>query len=642
MGLLLQKPKPTAPVTPTIVAASLAERATVCLAAAVEIQPENPELVVEERAIWQPDSWLLRSIWQALADGGAGSAALTVAQLLEPRAPQTRYQALHRIAQQVAAYPELEAIVRRELHSLRPVLFGAWPAGHELQQMERLLLAAASAAAVGETGLAFACLERADQWDRVWDRVIPKAEWRTLLAETVAKVGLHPLTSQLITLAVRRYEDTGAQFLHQVVAQIAPRIARDQLPRRVARLLQRCVDSFQYATLATLTGRRLAVAVFGRAEQVDDVLEQLTTIANVQEARRDSGISSNRDDPHFLRAVKRPAANPDVDFQVYTLQEAVRLMPVRAIPRDARRALADRLVSLAVRSDGWTAAGAAATLIELGALKYAVDVVDSIAPNDPTRSEGVISLVAALLDFGDAQRAAEQVTKALTWVKSLDKRNPERATIWGLAEVYLNRNLPAPARQLLDQRLVAPTWADRVAAVFGNRVDDDQLRDNRLRFRALLCSGGEWTKELQTLYDELCVWTPKLLDGETLITFYVDGLLRPLLAAERSELIWPILPQLRAALSAASGDKHTTQVQRVATALTGALTAAPTGDDSAARHALTNLVADLWDADVQKGLWQTIHGIEGCLPLLLALEGPQALVQVARTVAAEGDSWTQA
>ena len=177
----------------------------------------------------------------------------------------------------------------------------------------------------------------------------------------------------------------------------------------------------------------------------------------------------------FCRAVKRPAANPDVDFQVYTLQEAVRLMPVRAIPRDARRALADRLVSLAVRSDGWTAAGAAATLIELGALKYAVDVIDSIAPNDPTRSEGVISLVAALLDFGDAQRAAEQVAKALTWVKSLDKRNPERATIWGLAEVYLNRNQPAPARQLLDQRLVAPTWTDRVAAVFGNRVDDDQL-----------------------------------------------------------------------------------------------------------------------------------------------------------------------
>ena len=167
MGLLLRKPKQSAPETPTIVAASLAERATASLAAAVDIQPENPELVVEERAIWQPDSWLLRSIWQALADGGAGSAALTVAQLLEQRAPQTRYQALHRIAHQTAAYPELADIVRRELHSLRGVLFGAWPAGQELQQMERLMLAASSAAAIGETSLAFACLERADQWERV-------------------------------------------------------------------------------------------------------------------------------------------------------------------------------------------------------------------------------------------------------------------------------------------------------------------------------------------------------------------------------------------------------------------------------------------------------------------------------------------
>ena len=642
MGLLLRKPKQTAPATPAIVAASLAERAVLSLAAAAAVQPDNPELVVEERAIWQPDSWLLRSIWQALADGGAGSATLTVAQLLEPRTAQTRYQALHRLAQQTAAYPEVVAVVRRELQSLHSPLFGAWPAGQELQQVERLLLAAASAARIGEPNLAFACLERADQWDRVWDRVMLKPEWRTLLAETVARIGLHPLTSQLIALAVRRYEDAGAQFLHQIVTQIAPRVARDLLPRRVARLLQRCVDSFQYATLVSLTSRRLAVAVFGRAEQVDDMLEQLTTIGNVQEARRDSGISTNRDDPHFLRAVKRPTANPDVDFQVHTLQEAVRLMPVRALPRDARKALADRLAALAIRSDGWTAAGAAASLIELGALRYAAGVVDHIAPTDPTRSEGVISLVAALLDFGDAKLADEQVAKAVTWLKSLDKRNPERATVWGLAEAYLNRNQPGPALRLLDHRLVAPTLRDRVREVFGSRVDDDQLRDNRLRFRALLLQGGEWTKELQTLYDQLCVWTPKLLDGENLITFYLEGLLRPLLAAARPDLIWPILPQLRAALNASSGDKHTTQVHRAATVLTGALTASPAGDDTAARAGLTNFVAGLWDADVQKGLWQTIHGVEGCLPLLLALEGPHALVKVAQTVAVEGSAWTEA
>ena len=717
MGLLLRKPKPVAE-TANNIPVSLVERAIASLQQAAQVQLENADLFVEERVTWQPDSWLLQRIWQALADGGAGSEALTVALLIEDRAPLARAQALYRVAQQVAALdisdtsarpnsanpnsinPNLINVVRRELQQARPTLFGPWNVGNEARQVERLLLYGASAAQVGELSLALACLERADQWDRVWDRVMVHAEQRGYLAQIVARVGLHPFTAQMIALAIRRYEDAGAHFVHQIMGLLGPRLAREQLPRRVARLLQRCVDTFQFATLATLNSRRLAAAVFGQAGMIQAVIDQVNTISNVQEARRDSGLSSGKGDPHFLRQVKRPSSNPDIDFQVYALQEAVRMMPVRAIGREERIDMADRLAALAIRSDGWTAAGAAASLVELGALKYAISVVDHIPPQDPTRSEGVISLVRALLEFGDPQLAEEQVNKALTWLKSLDRRNPERATIWGLAEVYLDHHQPEMALRLLEVRHAPPAWGERMRRALQNRINDDELRDNRLRFQALLQQtttpvgsemgsepGSElgndtgWSKELQTLYDQLRQWAGRLLDGEALIAFYVEGLLRPLFNAGRSDLVWLLLPQVRQALNASSGDKHTMQVQRVTTLLAeraaphlagSALVAAtlstsmsmptsmstsmpttpngadhtldgdlllPFADPSATYAALTQFLVQLWEADVQKGLWQTIHGIEGSLPLLLALEGPTALMIIAQMVLREGGQW---
>ena len=104
-----------------------------------------------------------------------------------------------------------------------------------------------------------------------------------------------------------------------------------------------------------------------------------------------------------------------MDFQVYTLREAIRALPVRGLSRDARLELANRLAALGNRSDGWTAAGAAATLVELGAVKYGIDVVSKIPDSDPTRSEGVISLVRALLAAGEAELAEEQAQKGLIW-----------------------------------------------------------------------------------------------------------------------------------------------------------------------------------------------------------------------------------
>ncbi len=266
----------------------------------------------------------------------------------------------------------------------------------------------------------------------------------------------------------------------------------------------------------------------------------------------------------------------------------------------------------------------------------------------------------ALLDAGDPQLAAEQVNKALSWVKSLDKRNPERATIWGLAEVYLAHGMADEALRLLDTRVASPSLSERMRRTFQNRPNDDELRDNRLRFQARLQQGAAWDKELETLFQQLVQWGPRLLDGEVLMSLYMDGLLRPLLATGRTDLVWQLLPQIRDALAVSSGDKHTMQVQRIATLL--AAEAAPdltshahsspengadpapsvlSADPGQAHTALAHFLVELWETDVQKGLWQTIHGIEGSCPLLLALEGPTALLLLAQAVARDGGQWAQ-
>ena len=38
----------------------------------------------------------------------------------------------------------------------------------------------------------------------------------------------------------------------------------------------------------------------------------------------------------------------------------------------------------------------------------------------------------------------------------------------------------------------------------------------------------------------------------------------------------------------------------------------------------------LWRADAQRNVWQTVHGIEGSLPLLIALEGAQSVLAIAQ------------
>jgi hypothetical protein len=153
-----------------------------------------------------------------------------------------------------------------------------------------------------------------------------------------------------------------------------------------------------------------------------------------------------------------------------------------------------------------------------------------------------------------------------------------------------------------------------------------------------------YTKEVQSLISELQEWAPRLLEGEALINFLVDNLLRPLLAAAGDHpwarrQAWSILPDLIQALGATSGNKHATHVAVVATLLAQQLAGAPPDGD--VRQAAESFLAQIWQVDAKRGIWQMVHSIEGSIPLLLALEGPQTLVAIARAASEKERLWGQ-
>ncbi len=615
----------------------LVQAALDALRAASAVPLKESAAFVEKRNVWQPDTWLLQRTWETLAQHGAGPEALEIAALAAPRQPQAPLQALHLLALRAEHNPALAALVDERLAAGAAGWLAA-PNHDTLEDAERLLAAGATAAQIGDRSLALTFFERLDQLPKVWDRLVVRSEERALLAAAVARIGLHPLTGALVTGAARRYGEAGAQLLLGVSDALDAWTAAP--PRQAERLLGRCAESVRYATLTTLHSHRVAVALLARAGMADEVVAHMTTIANIQAARRESGLSLRKNDQQLLRQVKRPQADADVDFQVYTLQEAIRAMPVRDIDREQRVALAQQLALLGRRSDGWTAAGAAATLVELGALKFATEVVDHISPNDPTRSEGAIALVRGLLALGETGPAAEQAQKALAWAKSYAGQNPLRATTWGLAEVYLDQGMPDEALALLEARETAAGFFSRLRSVFQSTVTDDELRDDRLRLRALLQRHPNGSaadgKEIAALLNQLRTWAPKLLDGEALIGFYLDGLLRPLLTTGRRAAAWELLPDVASALAASIGGRHAMHVQRVSALLAADLGAQPA---EALRSSARRFVRELWQAAVKSGVWQTAHSVEGSFPLLLALEGPAALAAIGRAAVKEGPGW---
>lgn len=688
---------PQAPAATTPQLSPLLQAAKGALNAASAVRATEHSHFVEERNVWQPGSWLLQRCWETLAEIGVADEALAVARLAESRHPLAPLQALYRLARQArqrtqlspaasenrrllsptapaensgfASNRNLTAVVQvhlerytdAALQSISPV---AGAADSNAALIERLLLIAASAAHAEQLALACTSLERLDQEFIGWPQVVARVEWRTLLAETCAHIGLHPLTTHLVSGAIRRFDDDGALLLHDIAACVTD--LGDGAPKRSKRLLLLCVETFEFASLTSLQSRRLAAVTLARARRIDALQAQLSLIANVQDAHREAGLSTYRDEAILVRQVKRPAANPDIDFQVYTLQQAISVLPLRQLTRDQRIALADQLASLAIRSDGWTAAGAATTLIDLGALKYAVEVVDHIASGDPTRAEGMLALVRGLLSVGETSMAAEQAERALAWARSRPDRNPERAITWGLAEAYLAVSAPQPALAWLDQWRQPSGWRARFAHLWRKKLDDDALRLGALRLRGLLQRGSlgddaislrAYVQEVQRLSEELRTWAPRLLDGEALILFLRDDLFAPLLCAGNRELAWATIPGMLRALSATSGNRHAAHVASLAALLAGQLRraalpisaadgsadltgAAADQADPELHQAVQKLLTDLWRGDAQRGHWQIVHSLEGSFPLLLALEGSTALVALANIAKAQLSLWS--
>ena len=635
-------------------APSLVDSAIAALNQALRPAPEGEPPIGEERSVFQPDTWLVQRCWEVLADAGAVQEALATAQLNGARLSLAIPQCLHRLSQQIDRHWGLAQAVAQALDNTLPALFKrAQPGSDAAQQIERLLYAAATAANLDNRYLAFACLERLDQYTQPWQRPIVQPDQRRLLAETVLRSGPHPLTAALIAFAVRRYDDAGAQLVGEIAGGASDHLRHSSHAPKMARLLALSVAAMRNSTLMTLHARRVAATIFGEAGMVSEVLAQLTTVANIQAARRESGLPGRIPDQPVLRQVKRPNANSDIDFQVYTLCQAIRGMPQAQLRDEERIDLANRLAMLGGQSDGWTAAGAASTLLELRAVRYAVEMVEKIPATDPTRAEGVIELVRGLLARGETTLAQEQVQKGLTWAQGYRGRNPERALLWGVAEIYLERDEPQHALALLDQRQATGNFFSRLLSwlrsPFSRKLTDDTLHDDGLRLRALLLQDRIGAGELNGVVERLHTWAPRLLEGEARVSFLVDTLLKPLLHSGRTRLALSLLPTIQAALGTGVGEKHAARVGGVATALAAEFgrpaeepadlvdaipAASPTVTplDPATRSALEQFMRAIWQHDAGRGVWQTIHAIEGTLPLLLALDGPQAVTQLAQRV----------
>jgi len=676
---------------------SLANFAIESLHAAASIQPNDAVRITEARGVWQPDSWIIHRCWQVLAEAGAGSEAMTIASMAEVRHPLAPFHALYTLAKQSKDSPQLLDLVGYELVQMSARLFSPWIASEQTLQIERLLYAAASASCIGDRGFAFACLERLDQFPRAWDRIFVHPEMRTVLAETIMRIGLQPLTSYLIDTAIRDFQDSGAQFIQQIATAIQAQRTnyfQDHAHPQdhLSVLMQRCVNVCRNTTLTSIHSRRLAATVLAQAGFIDETLAQVHTIATIQDAHRETGntqrqrtttsqyagteFRSTRANPNsgfdssgegegqFLRQVARTRSDADVDFLVHTLKKAVDVLPLELATSQQRAQVGKQIAALGVLSDGWTAAGAAATLVKLGGVQDAINVVEQVG--DATHSEGAIELVKGLLEAGENQFADMQAQAALEWARSQGERTSERATIWGIAEAYLDHNHAQRAIQLLNTLEEIPQQRGVLARFFRgewtggeNEFTDEDLRSGKLRLRAYLQREIELSTEAgvapefdaqvspQTneLIRKLCGWAPQLLEGEALINFYLDGILEPLLNAGKLRYAWGLLPQFRDALLAVHGGKHAARVAQITKPLAKRLssTEAQVEPERAAtmRRHLEEFSVLLWQENSRRGIWQAVYGVDGSLSMLLLLEGPDAVVEIATAAANEGTLWSR-
>lgn len=628
----------------TTLADSLVEAALHALRSADQSSPS-----VADRQVRQPDTWLLRRCLMALAEHGSADATLTAVELIRDREPLAAYKTLPVLARRAEDDVEIAFFVANRLQGMRFLL--QQPTNYDRNTWgDQLLNMACAAARLDDDTLAFSCLERLDQAPDIWITLFSQPDRRELLAETVALLGLHPLTNYLIRQAIRQHGDAGAHFMQRVAVDAAHWIEKGRRTARTRRLLQRCVETVQIATLISLISRRYAGTVLALGGDVRAVLEQVTTIANIQEARRESGVAYRESEHKVLRQVRRPRANIDIDFQFYTLKEAIDHLDLENLHVADRTALAERLAMLGAGSDGWTAASATGMLIKLGEFDHAVAVVDRIDPRDPTRSEAYNVLVAGLLSAGLNDEARIQAQKALRWAQSLAEVHPERLLVWGMAAAYLRHRQAQAALGILAQRR-PPSFVARLRRLFqGEEISEEQLREDALRMYAALISPEGGHDRAVPILATIRRQAPQALDGKALAIFYTDHVLEPLLETGSHELAWSFLNDVRTVLGRILSREQPVRVEAVANLLVSELktieAAVNAGEEGitfktteSAQAAAKSLLRYLWEGSSPQGIWPTVYSIGGSLPLLICLAGSDAVIKIAHFTAAEGNQW---
>ncbi len=604
----------------------LGQQAIQALQAALNRKGAPATVLREERSIRQPDSWLVERCWISLAQSGATEAALALASLIAHRQPLAVPQALRTLAEQASQGNAEKRFVQKRLDQHGLMLLQA-PGESKETFPESLLLTATAAGHVAMSTLVFSCLERLDQIPGVWRQIMSSPDLRSALATAVAAVQLHPLTTRLIQSCLQRFELDGVLFLNDVSALLVD----DQgivLTGREA-IMRQCLQAVTQLTTGDISIRRFATSVLARGGEGRAVLASVDLLAAMMEARQETAPPARDADEGILRHVVREHANMDVDFQVFTLQEALKALPTTQAQGDEAAQLVDRLVSLGGQSDGWTASSAISALVEADWFDAAAQLVDSIAPTDTTKSDAICSLIEGLLAQAKWDETDAQVRHFWPWIMQVEDEHVKWLTVRRLAELYVLAGLPTRGMLLLAPHPTPNLWR-RLFRAKEHVPAERQLEEARGRLLCLLADPGQHNEgEERALMRRLTYRAQALLQGESLAAFHLR-LLPHLIKAQRWTFVTDLLPGIQVALSKIKGQKHAVRTREFAGLLAGALNDIPHEHKAWLAHQLTRWISEFWMQAPTGGIWQVVYSIDGCLALVQAIEGPQPLLDIGR------------
>lgn len=583
-------------------------------------------LLKEERSIRQPDSWLVEQCWRTLAETGEADSALVLASLVAPRQPLAVAETFLALAQAPGLRAETIQFLRERLNQHIAVTFMTGDGDRE-QTDRNLTMSAVAAATLHLPNLAYTCLEKLDQTPGTWSRLLRDPDLRPLLARTVAALPVHPLTCNLVLGGLVRHDQVdGARFLKEVADRLdtgAERAAGH------ARLLKLCLEAVRGPVTTDIAARRYTAAVLARGGDIRAMAETIDTLAAVMEAQSETRLPHRDADDNILRHVVRSGANTDVDFQVFTLQEALRALPSALHGHAGAARLAQRLVELARNSDGWTAASATAALTHIGHMDAAARVVAAIPEDDIARSDAVCELVDGCLAAGKVEEAAAQVRAAWSWVSGLQDEHLQRLTVRRLAELYARAGHPDKARVLLAERHRPGFW-QRLWPRRRRHPEEWQLSEDWVRLLCLLADPDRTNDgQVRILARSLAVRAPLLMEGEALAIFQLR-MMPHLVAANQYSALIDMLPGIAKALSRIKGQKHAVRTRDYAVHLAAALARAPRTERPDLARVLEGWTVELWQTAAQAGIWQAVYSVAGCLALVQALAGPRAVLDIGR------------